>query len=72
MDAVKKHGVSILPIDSEHSAIFQCLQGNKTKNIDRIILTASGGFSEIKYEPELTNVTIEDALAHPNWSMEQK
>ncbi len=72
MDAVKKHRVSILPIDSEHSAIFQCLQGEKTKNIDRIILTASGGSFRDRTRAELTNVTIEDALAHPNWSMGAK
>lgn len=72
MEAVKKHHVSLLPIDSEHSAIFQCLQGEKTKNIDRIILTASGGSFRDLTREELMNVTVQDALNHPNWSMGAK
>lgn len=72
MDAVKKHGVKLLPVDSEHSAIFQSLQGNEQNNIRRIILTASGGpFRGYSLE-QLENVTLEQALKHPNWSMGSK
>ncbi len=64
--------VKILPVDSEHSAIFQCLQGESRKKINRILLTASGGpFYGLKRE-ELEHVTIEDCLRHPNWSMGKK
>ena len=64
--------VKILPVDSEHSAIFQCLQGESRKKINRILLTASGGpFHGLKRE-ELEHVTIEDCLRHPNWSMGKK
>ncbi|WP_428908631.1 1-deoxy-D-xylulose-5-phosphate reductoisomerase [Niallia sp. Krafla_26] len=72
MDAVKKHNVSLLPVDSEHSAIFQCLQGENTRNIEKIILTASGGSFRDRSREELINVTVEDALNHPNWSMGAK
>ena len=72
MDAAKKHQVSILPVDSEHSAIFQCLQGENRKNIERIILTASGGSFRDRTREELKNVTVEEALNHPNWSMGAK
>ena len=72
MDAVKKHNVSFLPVDSEHSAIFQCLQGENTKGIERIILTASGGSFRDRTREELINVTVQDALNHPNWSMGAK
>jgi 1-deoxy-D-xylulose-5-phosphate reductoisomerase len=72
MEAAKKHKVAILPVDSEHSAIFQCLQGEKEKNIEKIILTASGGSFRHKTREELKNVTVEEALAHPNWSMGAK
>ena len=69
---VKKHGVKLLPADSEHSAIFQCLQGVPQGGLRRIILTASGGsFRDLPVE-KLASVTIEDALKHPNWSMGQK
>jgi 1-deoxy-D-xylulose-5-phosphate reductoisomerase len=71
-EAAKKHGVAILPVDSEHSAIFQCLQGENEKNIEKIILTASGGSFRDKTREQLTNVTVEDALRHPNWSMGAK
>lgn len=72
-DAAKKHGVSILPVDSEHSAVFQCLLGApKNKALKRIILTASGGPFFGKTREELQNVTLADALKHPNWSMGQK
>lgn len=70
--AAKKHGVALLPVDSEHSAIFQCLQGEKKKNVEKIILTASGGSFRDKTREELKNVTVEEALRHPNWSMGSK
>ena len=69
----KAKGVDILPVDSEHSAIFQCLQGQPTnKALKRIILTASGGPFFGKTREELEKVTVADALRHPNWSMGQK
>jgi 1-deoxy-D-xylulose-5-phosphate reductoisomerase len=69
---VKKHGVKLLPADSEHSAIFQCLQGVPDGGLRRIILTASGGsFRDLSVE-QLSSVTVQDALKHPNWSMGQK
>ena len=69
---LQKKGVRIFPVDSEHSAIFQCLQGNKREQLNKVILTASGGpFFNKKYE-DLKNVTVEDALNHPNWSMGNK
>ena len=72
MDAVKRNGVKMLPVDSEHSAIFQCLQGNNEKEVRKILLTASGGpFRGFSLE-KLENVTLEQALKHPNWSMGSK
>ena len=72
MGAAAKKGVNIYPVDSEHSAIFQCLQGNKREQLSKIILTASGGpFFGRSYE-ELRNVTKEQALHHPNWDMGNK
>lgn len=69
---IEKHGVKILPADSEHSAIFQCLQGVIPGGLRRIILTASGGsFRDLPIE-KLAEVTVADALKHPNWSMGQK
>ncbi len=68
----KEKGVSILPVDSEHSAIFQSLNGERHNKISRILLTASGGPFRGKTRKELENVTVEDALKHPNWSMGQK
>jgi len=69
---VEQHGVKLLPADSEHSAIFQCLQGVPPGGLRRIILTASGGaFRDLPAE-KLASVTIADALKHPNWSMGQK
>lgn len=68
----KKYNVDILPVDSEHSAIFQCLQGENVKNIDRLIVTASGGSFRDKTREELVDVTVEQALNHPNWSMGAK
>lgn len=72
MPLAKEHGVSILPVDSEHSAIFQCLQGEQKREIHKLIITASGGPFRGKTYEELKNVTVEDALKHPNWSMGQK
>lgn len=72
MAASEKYGTPILPVDSEHSAIFQALQGEKSKNIERLIITASGGSFRDKTRDELTNVTVRDALNHPNWSMGAK
>ena len=73
MSEAKKHGVEILPVDSEHSAIFQCLQGKPTnKALKKIILTASGGPVFGKTAEELRDVTVEKALKHPNWSMGAK
>lgn len=73
MSEAEKHGVEILPVDSEHSAIFQCLQGKPTnKALKKIILTASGGPFFGKTADELRDVTVEKALKHPNWSMGAK
>ena len=72
-DAVKKNGVKLLPVDSEHSAIFQCLQGMPEKKmLKKLILTASGGPFFGKTTEELKNVTVKEALNHPNWSMGAK
>lgn len=72
MEHAKKYGVDILPVDSEHSAIFQSLNGESNQDISKIILTASGGSFRDKTREELVNVTVEDALNHPNWSMGAK
>ena len=72
MPLAKECGVPILPVDSEHSAIFQSLQGNKGNPIHKILLTASGGPFRGKKEEDLLNIRVEDALKHPNWSMGQK
>ena len=72
MPLAKKMGVSILPVDSEHSAIFQCLNGEKRGQVDKILLTASGGPFRGRKREELENVTLEDALKHPNWAMGRK
>lgn len=69
---IKEYKVNLIPVDSEHSAIFQCLNGENKKNIKRLILTASGGSFRDKKREELKDVTLEDALKHPNWSMGQK
>ncbi|PLS16710.1 1-deoxy-D-xylulose-5-phosphate reductoisomerase [Bacillus sp. M6-12] len=68
----RKAGVKLLPVDSEHSAIFQALQGEQEKNIERLIITASGGSFRDRTRAELESVTVEDALNHPNWSMGAK
>ncbi len=72
MPLAKKMGVSILPVDSEHSAIFQSLQGNDMNEIEKIILTASGGPFRGRKRAELEQMTATDALKHPNWSMGAK
>lgn len=72
MPLAEKHKVRILPVDSEHSAIFQCLQGNEKKDVYKIFLTASGGPFRGKTREELENVQVEDALKHPNWEMGKK
>lgn len=68
----KEYNVKILPVDSEHSAIFQCLNGENNKKIERILLTASGGPFRGRTRQEMKNVKVEDALKHPNWSMGRK
>ncbi len=72
MPLAKEMGVSILPVDSEHSAIFQSLQGAKRSELSKILLTASGGPFRGKRREELADMTVEDALKHPNWSMGRK
>ena len=73
MDEAEKHGVEIIPVDSEHSAIFQCLMGNTDRReVKRLILTCSGGPFYEKTPEELQNVTKADALKHPNWKMGAK
>ena len=68
----KKHNAKIFPVDSEHSAIFQCLMANESKAVNKILLTASGGPFRGKNEEFLKTVTVEDALKHPSWSMGKK
>ncbi len=70
--AVQDNGVNLYPIDSEHSAIFQCLHGENSENVDKIILTASGGAFRNLSRDELLEVTLTQALKHPNWSMGPK
>ncbi len=72
MPLIKEHGVNIFPVDSEHSAIFQCLNGENHKEINKLIITASGGSFRDKTLKELEGVSKEDALNHPNWSMGAK
>ncbi|MFJ9499401.1 1-deoxy-D-xylulose-5-phosphate reductoisomerase [Brevibacillus centrosporus] len=72
MKAAKEKGVTIIPVDSEHSAVYQCLQGERREDVSRIILTASGGSFRHVSRQELENVTVAEALAHPNWSMGAK
>lgn len=72
MPLAAKHGVSILPVDSEHSAIFQSLQGANGNQISKILLTASGGPFRGRKREELANIQVEDALKHPNWTMGRK
>lgn len=72
MPLAGEYGVSILPVDSEHSAIFQSLQGGQRKALHKILLTASGGPFRGKSRAELENIQVEDALKHPNWEMGRK
>ncbi len=72
MPMAKEYNVQILPVDSEHSAIFQALNGENSNKIDKILLTASGGPFRGKTREELSKVTLADALKHPNWSMGKK
>lgn len=72
MPLAQEHQVKILPVDSEHSAVFQCLNGETQKEIEKLWITASGGPFRGKKRNELAGVTVEDALKHPNWSMGQK
>ncbi|WP_026692457.1 1-deoxy-D-xylulose-5-phosphate reductoisomerase [Peribacillus kribbensis] len=72
MKAANDAGVRLLPVDSEHSAIFQALQGEQEKSIENLIITASGGSFRDRTRDELEGVTVEDALNHPNWSMGAK
>ncbi|MFD2387418.1 1-deoxy-D-xylulose-5-phosphate reductoisomerase [Enterococcus rivorum] len=72
MAAAKEHQVKILPVDSEHSAIFQCLEGQPVGNVKELVITASGGSFRDLTREELKTVTLEQALKHPNWSMGKK
>jgi 1-deoxy-D-xylulose-5-phosphate reductoisomerase len=72
MEAAKRNQVHLLPVDSEHSALFQALQGEREKNIEKLILTASGGSFRDRTRDQLKGVTLEEALNHPNWSMGAK
>ena len=72
MDAVRRKGINLYPVDSEHSAIFQCLQGSRRQDLKKIILTASGGPFFGKRRDELADVTVSQALAHPTWKMGKK
>ncbi len=72
MPLAKKHGVKILPVDSEHSAIFQAIRGSERKEIHKLLITASGGPFRGRKREELINVQVEDALRHPNWAMGRK
>lgn len=72
MPLVKEHKVALLPVDSEHSAIFQAINGEEGNEISKIILTASGGPFRGKKKRDLEHITVEDALKHPNWSMGRK
>ncbi|MGA8263319.1 MAG: 1-deoxy-D-xylulose-5-phosphate reductoisomerase, partial [Ignavibacteriaceae bacterium] len=68
----KKHKAELIPIDSEHSAIYQCLVGESKKEVEKLIITASGGPFLNKQKAELENVTVDEALNHPNWKMGSK
>ena len=72
MPLARKHNVQILPVDSEHSAIFQALHGENPSQISRLLITASGGPFRGKKTEDLEKVTVQDALKHPNWSMGRK
>lgn len=72
MDAVRRKGINLYPVDSEHSAIFQCLQGSRRQDVKKILLTASGGPFFGKGREDMRGVTVEQALAHPTWKMGKK
>ena len=72
MNLAKEKNVSILPVDSEHSAIFQCLSGQRSEDVSKILLTASGGPFRAKPRSEFSEITLEDALNHPTWEMGRK
>ncbi len=72
MDAARKHHVNILPVDSEHGAIFQCLQGNKLETVSKLIVTASGGPFRGKSRQQLMEIKPEEAIKHPKWNMGKK
>ena len=72
MGEAKKHGVKVLPVDSEHSAIFQCLEGRQPAEVKRLILTASGGPFRQKPREEFAHIRVAQALKHPSWNMGQK
>jgi len=72
MDAVEQSGATLLPVDSEHNAIFQCLAGSRMEDVARIILTASGGPFRTRSRDEMRGITPAQAVAHPNWSMGAK
>ena len=72
MDTARRHGATVVPVDSEHNAIFQCLAGLRGQDVERILLTGSGGPFRQTPVAELAAVTMEQALAHPNWSMGPK
>lgn len=69
---IHKHGANVIPVDSEHSAIYQCLNGEDRKAVRNIVLTASGGPFVNSTRSDMDNITVEDALNHPNWSMGKK
>ena len=72
MPLAKKNNVNILPVDSEHSAIFQCLNGEKKEQLSKLLITASGGPFRGRKREEFINIQVEDALKHPNWTMGRK
>ena len=72
INLAKEHGVKILPVDSEHGAFFQCLQGENYKSIEKLLLTASGGPLRGKTRADLQNATVKEVLAHPTWNMGKK
>ncbi|MBF8971062.1 1-deoxy-D-xylulose-5-phosphate reductoisomerase [Streptococcus sp. NLN76] len=72
MAAAREKGITLLPVDSEHSAIFQAMQGLKREDVKKLVLTASGGSFRDKSRADLEGVTVEEALAHPNWTMGAK
>jgi 1-deoxy-D-xylulose-5-phosphate reductoisomerase len=72
MSEARKHGVKVLPVDSEHSAIFQCLEGREPRDVKRLILTASGGPFRQTPREQFAKITVAQALKHPSWNMGQK